>query len=330
MRATTGRGPGLVPLYIAGFDRVGVPMAVGVGLTFGLPVAAGTILHTVPDSTYRSIATQDPFTSTGYFTTYGSTFASGTLIDDQWVLTAAHVVDSVNNLAFHIDGRAYAAESYVTTAGWSGNALAGNDLALVRLAAPVTADTAYLYTGPISPNVQSVQVGYGSTGTGLTGYVNGSAGTGRAGTNTIDDLLGNVLLTDFDDPFRFIDTGTLGSDEPTAYEIAAAPGDSGGGLYVYVDSQWRLAAVTSFVAGIDGSADADYGDYSGYTAIHNWSGWIDGVLFAGSSAQLASIAASVPSAYTYGSFPVTLVPEPALAALSASGFALSLRRRRPV
>lgn len=53
-----------------------------------------------------------------------------------------------------------------------------------------------------------------------------------------------------------------------------APGDSGGGVFLTIDSQTYLAGVISFVAGTDGSGNSDYGDVNGFGRVSAFTPWI--------------------------------------------------------
>ncbi len=165
-------------------------------------------------------------------------------------------------------------------------------------------------------------VGYqGKTGTGLTGNTTSTsarraetnvvdligAGTGAGDPNTtsagkdaananINYSFGknstNLMFTDFDSP----DNGTTvnnasdpsnyynltGSGDPTQYEGAQVPGDSGGGLFLTVSSTTYLAGVTSFVGSFvntpfthGSSTNGFYGDYNGYTRVSPYLSFIE-------------------------------------------------------
>lgn len=262
---------------------------------------AGVRRDDVADSEFLNLAASALYQSVGKFTYSvgsGSYIASGVLISPEWVLTAAHVTAGNNFMGGGISGMnfsldteggvlSFAATEWLTHPGWassSGNLWSGYDIGLVRLSGSVTAvQAASLYLQK-TMNVQTgTMVGYGSTGTGLTGYDVATAGTKRAGQNMIDaqgagfPISSNLLFVDFDRPGVPAES-LLGDDIPLALEYLAAPGDSGGGLFITQNSQTFLVGVTSFVWGYtDGTPNADYGDLAGFTSTTAYAGWISSV-----------------------------------------------------
>jgi hypothetical protein len=57
-----------------------------------------------------------------------------------------------------------------------------------------------------------------------------------------------------------------------------APGDSGGGVFITIGSQTYLEGVISFVDAIDGNANSDYGDVSGFGRVSAFMPWITGTI----------------------------------------------------
>jgi len=113
----------------------------------------------------------------------------------------------------------------------------------------------------------------------------------------------NLLFVDFDQPGVPAES-LVGDDTPLALEYLAAPGDSGGGLFITQNSQTFLVGVTSFIWGYqDETANADYGDLAGFTSTTAYAGWISSVT-------------GVP------------IPEPSSGTLLAISLALCLLRRR--
>jgi hypothetical protein len=261
------------------------------------PASGATIRDDQPDSSYLSLAAQPDYAPVGKF--QGSLTGSATLIAADWVLTTAHLIVSGAS-TFTINGNSYTPSQWVVHPGWTGNAFNGFDLVLVRLNAPVLGVTpASLYLGSSEVGAIGTFVGFGFTGTGLTGWQT-LDNQKRAFQNVIDGDFGNpsVLLgSDFDNPHTPADND-FGDPTALLLEGCVAPGDSGGGVFLYEDSQPYLAGVISFVAGRDGSGNSDYGDVSGFGRVSTFAPWI-----------------------------ASVVPEPSAATfLLATGFGLLLRR----
>ena len=306
---------------------------------------AGTIRDDVADSFYTSLAQQSVYDSVGFLTwSIGSIgyIASGTLIAPDWVLTAGHVVGGTNNsgagvsgMTFGmgptyngIDGTGISATRWIPYGGWSssgGNLWAGLDLGLVHLSQAITDVTpAQIDFNTSLLGLVGTSVGYGRSGTGLTG-MNTNPGTKRAGQNVIDarggmlttmgdgsllDLDGispTVLFYDFDKPAVSV-LSSMGSTAPVALEYLIGGGDSGGGLFIDVGGVTKLVGVTSFLASLPDPLDTtgpngDYGDLAGVVSVQSFGNWI---------------------------YEVTGVPEPSglsLLLLGLSGLALVRRRK---
>ncbi|MBX3096463.1 MAG: PEP-CTERM sorting domain-containing protein [Fimbriimonadaceae bacterium] len=232
---------------------------------------ASTIRHDRNDADY--IALGAAFPSVGAVTNGGG-LGSGTYIGfgngSHWALTAAHVAGPGDPADFFINGAFRGVTQVIQFSGWDLNF---NDFSLLRLASnPGVAAMPY-YNGALEQGRDSVSVGYGATGTGLTG-INAGAGTKRGFENVIDVIqvnsTTNAIFTDFDNPLDANDNW-FGSPTPRNLEGNVAGGDSGGGLMVNFGTtaapEWRLVGVTSTLIWRDGNGNADYGDGSGYSRI---------------------------------------------------------------
>ena len=298
----------------------------------------GTLRHDV--SAARPAAVADYFDTVGRFVGHGGDggfLASGTLVADDWVLTAGHVAYGADALSFDIGGQTYQAGGWVVHGEYDpANPFAGRDLALVQLDRPVAnVVPAPLTVGNGRVGDLAVSVGYGRTGDGLTGHVADAPGK-LGGTNVMDLLHRDLIYTDFDDPewWAFWNNAT-GGDQASVYELAAAPGDSGGGLFTYdaAADLFRLTGVTSFGYGyLDGAADGSYGDLSAYVGVLPHLGWVDAVLAADDAAYFGprrsglSLSALDTANFTWRYYTAP-IPEPAAAsALAAAGLLLGRRR----
>ena len=303
---------------------------------------AGTIRDDVADSFYTSLAQQSVYDSVGFLTwSVGSIgyMASGTLIAPDWVLTAGHVVGGTDDYGAGVSGMIFGrgptyngigitATEWIPYGGWSssaGNLWAGVDLGLVHLSQAITDVTPAQIDFSTSLLEQlGTSVGYGRSGTGLTG-MNTNPGTKRAGRNVIDaqggmlmmmgdggllDLDGispTVLFYDFDKPAVPI-LSSMGSGVPEALEYLIGSGDSGGGLFIEVGGVTKLVGVHSFLASLPDPLDTtgpngDYGDLAGVVSVQSFGNWI---------------------------YEVTGVPEPSalsLLLLGLSGLAMVRRRK---
>ena len=277
---------------------------------------AGTMQSPAYDGIHQSLAQAEPFDSVGQIsgtTGFSSYSGSGVYLGDGWVLTAAHVVDQASELAFDIDGQTYTAEAWAYHSDWDpADVTAGADIALIKLTEDVSTDisAATLYTGTDEVGSLGISVGYGLTGTGLGGYDTDSSMNKRAGTNIVDEVYGDdVLLSDFDSGRGF--HNATGSSQATGLEYLIAPGDSGGGLFIYDASiqAWSLAGINSFGLGLDGEADSDYGDISGQTRVSYYDDWIYDIM----AQDLTQSSATLNGLYSEAVF--TVVPEPYTASL---------------
>lgn len=313
---------------------------------------AGTIRHDVDDQAYLDLAAYFP--SVGQVqgsSAAGGYFGSATLIDSHWAVTAAHVVDAATSLSFELGGIDYQASNWITHPTWDGQIDKGYDIGLIQFGTDLAAATGIVpasrYTGSDELGRRGTFVGYGATGTGLTGATS-FAGDGqrrRAGHNQIDAALrtsgkgDRILLADFDNPATIPSDGNnTGSADPLGLEYLIAGGDSGGGLFLDSDGDDLadvLAGVHSFGWGrLDGTADSDYDDASGSTRLSSFNDWIDSIIGAGTGdGGSGDGGGKGQPAWAGGGkkSKTTAVPEPgALVLLGGGALAVLARRRRAV
>ncbi len=217
--------------------------------------------------------------------------------------------------------------SAVTHPGWDGTLDTGADLALVKLDSQVTGLNTYSLSTTNDVGKQYIITGYGSSGRGAArGAPNwNDSDYGHYGYNTFDTtsvefetawdntfgtdlaptvLHGTTYVSDFDAPSsvanasqyntlqRIADlTGGTWTNNAGlgANEALIAGGDSGGGVFIFEDGQWKLSAVHSwgwqFCQGrVEPSCDyrtrngSSYGDLSGTTAVFDQVAWINSVI----------------------------------------------------
>jgi len=241
-----------------------------------------TIRDDVPDSSYLALATSPEYDPVGIYTSNGPYSGSGVLIAPDWVLLTAHELFLASSGTFTINGMSYTSSQLISYPGWTyGKVIDDYDLGLVHLSSPVVGVTpATLYTGSSEMGLTGTYVGFGLTGTGLTGYQGSADFQKRACQNVLDGNFNepSVLLgSDFDNPHTTADNW-WGDPTPLPLEGCVAPGDSGGGLFITIDSQTYLAGIIAFVAAVDGNANSDYGDLSGAGRVSAFVPWIESTI----------------------------------------------------
>ncbi|MBN1394651.1 MAG: trypsin-like serine protease, partial [Pirellulales bacterium] len=232
------------------------------------------------------------------------------LIDTNWILTAAHVVwsDATNQaidasdiyVAFDLaDGRVeIQATQVIVHPGFNGDAMAGNDIALVQISYVPTGVEGYmLYTGEDEIGLTAMVMGYGMIGTGNTGETIDSGDVKHYGFNQFDaegSLVGysdSMLVLDYDNGTASQDAlGVLYGIHDTglgAAEVASAHGDSGGPWLVNynledpVNFPGQIAAIVSFgysvSTDIDDVTNSTYGELDVATRVSSYVGWINSI-----------------------------------------------------
>lgn len=237
---------------------------------------------------------------------------TGTLIADDYVLTAGHCLDSNNdglpdfkpeNVSFRttdfVNGSHRYVDSSAATAlyihpdftgfdGWTVN----DDIAMIKLATPITTADAYDYDGKsnaatiVASSQQIAMVGYGESGDGVDGYyVSPSLAVKRLGYNTIDGTGSDdentgskeVYYADFDG--RSGNGPSGGPSLGNQLETTLGGGDSGGPAFARYSNTNTIVAINTFTYSGGGYAKAPlFGSGLGGILVHPYAGWIDAVL----------------------------------------------------
>jgi len=266
-----------------------------------------------PENRVDPNTTDSPFAGVGSLRIsvpgVGDFLGSGAAISRRHILTAAHVLDVVNedgvvdpvpkNVLFHLNfggnlTQIIPASELQIYPGFQGiSNTTDNDLAIVTLSSdlPEGVPIYSLYREPIASGSTITMVGYGTSGNGVTGFVEDTAGFDikRVGQNQVDLLLEGNFVFDFDGPdastnlFSLLGSGpSLGND----IEASLGPGDSGGPSFIQQNGNWLLAGVNTFAFGypegfgLPGSGQGTFGTGGGGVLLSDPDklAWIDSII----------------------------------------------------
>lgn len=192
---------------------------------------------------------------------------TGTLVGKNWVLTAGHVGADIPHRRrqwVEVGGKRFDIDKVFVHPKW--REMGPHDVALIRLRKPVTGiEPMSLYRGRDEAKRMVYFVGFGGTGTGLTGPRT-EDGICRAATNRVE-------RTDADWLYFVFDEGKAATD----LEGISGPGDSGGPAVIVRGKQQFVAGVS--VWGKPGKQGrGTYGAQEGYTRISTHMDWLSGVM----------------------------------------------------
>ncbi|MBQ4804688.1 trypsin-like serine protease [Aquimarina sp. MMG015] len=201
----------------------------------------------------------------------------GTIVADQWVLSAAHcavgITQKFENGRKHfviIDDVEIEVDKVIMYKEWddpqADNSLL-KDIALLHLKTkPIDAMQAKLYVDEDEVDKLVYMVGRGNKGDGLIG-INGNDGKQRGATNRIETATKNWLTWTFDHP----DTQTK---YLTEFEGISGPGDSGGPAFIVKNNTVYLAGISSW-QDTKGGDEGLYGVVENYTRVSQYIQWIN-------------------------------------------------------
>lgn len=250
---------------------------------------------------HLALAAEPQFRAVLAFASDGETWgeASGTWIgnDDAhgWVLTAAHVYDLPAKADAYVvrgpNGKVLKADQVHVHPKWNGDtdSRTGYDLALVRLAKPITDAGAppKLYGGAGEAGKLVTFVGFGNRGIGSAGEKDRFyRGSDKAAAQGIVDQwvdlaepmpqtgdAGNYLGVFLPKEDGSIANPYGGATRPATPLVGLlGSGDSGGSAWMKVGATWAIVGVNG-----NGTGHAKYGDSSWMARVSPHRGWITGV-----------------------------------------------------
>lgn len=224
------------------------------------------IRHDKPDSDYITFGKE--LSVTNAIVLYNSTDLAGTLISPKWILSAAHVAETIeDDQKLILNGESVGISQIIIHPEWQENGRP--DLALIEL------ENEVFGVEPVSLCKERDEVGrtvivagIGDFGTGITG-VEGNPGTMRAATNRVDGSTsdGYYLYWLFDAP---------DSENSTELEGIAGPGDSSGPAFIKDGNRYSIAGISSAQSTrATGGKEGVYGVTEFYVRVSTFVEWIE-------------------------------------------------------
>lgn len=183
------------------FRVMGLVLAGGMATTSAVTLRVG-----LPEGFGRTLAERLDFAEVVEIEVNGSRGGSGVVIDENWVLTAGHVVEGGRSMVVSKPGWSREVSEVITHPDWSANPAVGvsqgADLALLRIAQGLSeVPVVPLWGGGNSVRPLAMIAGYGAGGNGLLGAYQPGDGL-QAGLNLVDRFVtagsGAFWITDFD------------------------------------------------------------------------------------------------------------------------------------
>jgi secreted trypsin-like serine protease len=236
------------------------------------PVLSNAIIirHDADDNDYKALAAT--FNSTvSFFAKYeGKRVAegTGTVIRNDWVLTAAHVANILKiGDEVSVAGKIQKIQQIIIHPNWADRKFP-NDVALVRIEnTPSSITIAQLYERTDEAGKISTFIGRGDFGNGVSGVLNGD-GEKRAAHNKVETASSQWLRYMFDR-----------GEKALPLEGISGPGDSGGPAFVLHEGKLFIIGISSWQNTEETNwLEARYGVVENYSRVSFHFGWIEAIV----------------------------------------------------
>jgi secreted trypsin-like serine protease len=199
--------------------------------------------------------------------------AAGTLIEESWIITAAHVAEYIalkpESKVVVVQGQVRRIVEVYLHPSWDRKRLGSQqvfDIALLRLDSPIRNAVVANLNESLSEMNKSVEiVGWGRTGNGINPNLIRDK-TLRRATNLIEEIEPRLRFT-FDKP---------GTTNFRPLEGVSGPGDSGGPAFIINDNKRILVGISSFQT--DLTEPGLYGAVENYERVQKHVSWIHSLI----------------------------------------------------